>query len=105
MLICRYGLPVNFQAAIVEPTKNSYKKLRAELYKLYVHLDASAAGPIDVSVFFLFNPYVYSLFERCSFASNVMDAKLWIIANCGATAINEVKKSRQLEIIPPDECA
>uniref|UniRef100_F1L3T5 V-type proton ATPase subunit C n=1 Tax=Ascaris suum TaxID=6253 RepID=F1L3T5_ASCSU len=45
--VLRYGLPVNFQAAIVEPTKNSYKKLRAELYKLYVHLDASAAGPID----------------------------------------------------------
>uniref|UniRef100_A0A915BRL6 V-type proton ATPase subunit C n=1 Tax=Parascaris univalens TaxID=6257 RepID=A0A915BRL6_PARUN len=45
--VLRYGLPVNFQAAIVEPTKNSYKKLRTELYKLYVHLDASAAGPID----------------------------------------------------------
>uniref|UniRef100_A0A914RYZ7 V-type proton ATPase subunit C n=1 Tax=Parascaris equorum TaxID=6256 RepID=A0A914RYZ7_PAREQ len=53
-----YGLPVNFQAAIVEPTKNSYKKLRTELYKLYVHLDASAAGPIDVSVFFLFKQLV-----------------------------------------------
>ncbi|KAK6048919.1 hypothetical protein COOONC_13576 [Cooperia oncophora] len=46
-LTCRYGLPVNFQAALVEPTKGSQKKLRAELHKLYIHLDGSAAGPID----------------------------------------------------------
>lgn len=45
----RYGLPVNFQAAVVEPSKGSQKKLRAELHKLYIHLDGSAAGPIDVS--------------------------------------------------------
>lgn len=45
--VLRYGLPVNFQAAVVEPTKNSHKKLRTELHKLYIHLDASAAGPID----------------------------------------------------------
>ncbi|EYC06042.1 hypothetical protein Y032_0078g1163 [Ancylostoma ceylanicum] len=44
---CRYGLPVNFQAAVVEPSKGSQKKLRAELHKLYIHLDGSAAGPID----------------------------------------------------------
>ncbi|XGW25956.1 hypothetical protein V3C99_006956 [Haemonchus contortus] len=45
--VLRYGLPVNFQAALVEPTKGSQKKLRAELHKLYIHLDGSAAGPID----------------------------------------------------------
>jgi len=45
--VLRYGLPVNFQAAVVEPVKNSAKKLRAELNKLYAHLDGSAAGPID----------------------------------------------------------
>ncbi|VDD86614.1 unnamed protein product [Enterobius vermicularis] len=45
--VLRYGLPVNFQAAVVEPSKNTWKKLRAELHKLYVHLDASAAGPIE----------------------------------------------------------
>uniref|UniRef100_A0A183V5V2 V-type proton ATPase subunit C n=1 Tax=Toxocara canis TaxID=6265 RepID=A0A183V5V2_TOXCA len=45
--VLRYGLPVNFQAAIVEPTKSTYKKLKAELHKLYVHLDASAGGPVD----------------------------------------------------------
>ncbi|PAV92198.1 hypothetical protein WR25_08978 [Diploscapter pachys] len=47
--VLRYGLPVNFQAAVVEPSKGSQKKLRAELHKLYIHLDGSAAGPIDVS--------------------------------------------------------
>ncbi|PIO64921.1 v-ATPase subunit C [Teladorsagia circumcincta] len=46
--VLRYGLPVNFQAALVEPSKGSQKKLRAELHKLYIHLDGSAAGPIDV---------------------------------------------------------
>lgn len=45
--VLRYGLPVNFQAALVEPTKGSQKKLRTELHKLYIHLDGSAAGPID----------------------------------------------------------
>ncbi|CAI4224481.1 unnamed protein product [Auanema sp. JU1783] len=45
--VLRYGLPVNFQAAVVEPAKGSQKKLRTELNKLYIHLDGSAAGPID----------------------------------------------------------
>ena len=45
--VLRYGLPVNFQAAVVEPNKNATKKLRAELNKLYAHLDGSAAGPIE----------------------------------------------------------
>ncbi|GMT23630.1 hypothetical protein PFISCL1PPCAC_14927, partial [Pristionchus fissidentatus] len=45
--VLRYGLPVNFQAAVVEPNKSSSKKLRSELNKLYSHLDGSAAGPID----------------------------------------------------------
>jgi len=45
--VLRYGLPVNFQAAIIRPTKNTQKRLRSELYKLYQHLDGSAAGPIE----------------------------------------------------------
>ncbi|CAD6190786.1 unnamed protein product [Caenorhabditis auriculariae] len=45
--VLRYGLPVNFQAAVVEPLKGTQKKLRSELHKLYIHLDGSAAGPID----------------------------------------------------------
>jgi len=45
----RFGLPVNFQAIIMEPTKNAQKRVRTELQKLYQHLDGTAAGPIDVS--------------------------------------------------------
>ncbi|CAJ0918171.1 unnamed protein product, partial [Mesorhabditis belari] len=45
--VLRYGLPVNFQASIVEPNKGAQKKLRIELNKLYIHLDGTAAGPID----------------------------------------------------------
>ncbi|TMS39383.1 hypothetical protein L596_005918 [Steinernema carpocapsae] len=45
--VLRYGLPVNFQAALLEPNKNAHKKLRTELNKLYAHLDGSAGGPID----------------------------------------------------------
>jgi V-type H+-transporting ATPase subunit C len=47
--VLRFGLPVNFQAVVMEPHKGSTKKLRSELNKLYGHLDGSAAGPIDVS--------------------------------------------------------
>ncbi|VDN26275.1 unnamed protein product [Gongylonema pulchrum] len=50
--VLRYGLPVNFQAAVIEPNKNSNKKLRACLHNLYLHLDASAAGPIEVNFCF-----------------------------------------------------
>ncbi|VDO56730.1 unnamed protein product, partial [Onchocerca flexuosa] len=39
--VLRYGLPVNFQATVIEPNKNSYKKLRASLHNLYLHLDTS----------------------------------------------------------------
>lgn len=48
--VLRFGLPVNFQAAVMEPHKGTQKKLRSELNKLYGHLDGSAAGPIDVSL-------------------------------------------------------
>ncbi|KAG8200767.1 hypothetical protein JTE90_006350 [Oedothorax gibbosus] len=45
--VLRYGLPVNFQAMLLQPQKNS-KKLREVLNKMYSHLDSSlAAGSID----------------------------------------------------------
>ena len=44
----RYGLPVNFQAMLLQPNKKNMKKLREVLYDLYKHLDSSAAI-IDVS--------------------------------------------------------
>lgn len=45
--VLRYGLPVNFQAMLLQPVK-SHKKLREVLNKLYSHLDTSIAqGPVD----------------------------------------------------------
>jgi len=45
--VLRFGLPVNFQSVIMEPTKNAQKRVRSELQKLYQNLDGTAAGPID----------------------------------------------------------
>lgn len=47
-LLTRYGLPVNFQAMLLQPNKKMMKKLREVLYELYKHLDSSAAAIIDV---------------------------------------------------------
>lgn len=44
----RYGLPVNFQAMLLQPGKKNVKKLREVLQDLYKHLDSSATV-IDVS--------------------------------------------------------
>lgn len=49
LVLVRYGLPVNFQAMLLQPHKKNMKKLREVLYELYKHLDSSAAI-IDVSV-------------------------------------------------------
>lgn len=48
--LSRYGLPVNFQAMLLQPSKKTLKKLREVLNDLYKHLDSSAAAIIDVSV-------------------------------------------------------
>ena len=48
-VIRRYGLPVNFQAMLLQPNRKNVKKLREVLYDLYKHLDSSAAAIIDVS--------------------------------------------------------
>uniref|UniRef100_A0A4W4FBE0 V-type proton ATPase subunit C n=1 Tax=Electrophorus electricus TaxID=8005 RepID=A0A4W4FBE0_ELEEL len=48
--LCRYGLPVNFQAMLLQPNKKNMKKLREVLYDLYKHLDSSAAAIIDSAV-------------------------------------------------------
>ncbi|MGH0171988.1 UNVERIFIED_CONTAM: hypothetical protein FKN15_062528 [Acipenser sinensis] len=46
--VLRYGLPVNFQAMLLQPNKKAtQKKLREVLYDLYKHLDSSATGIID----------------------------------------------------------
>lgn len=49
MCSSRYGLPVNFQAMLLQPNKKTMKKLREVLNDLYKHLDSSAAAIIDVS--------------------------------------------------------
>lgn len=46
--VLRYGLPVNFQAMLLQPNKKTLKKLREVLHELYKHLDSSAAAIIDV---------------------------------------------------------
>lgn len=54
----RYGLPVNFQAILIQPNKKSMKRLRDQLNQLYGHLDGSAGsgagGNSDVSIFVQF---------------------------------------------------
>uniref|UniRef100_A0A8C5D7R1 V-type proton ATPase subunit C n=1 Tax=Gouania willdenowi TaxID=441366 RepID=A0A8C5D7R1_GOUWI len=49
--VLRYGLPVNFQAMLVQPKKKTMKKLREVLRDLYKHLDATAAfNSVDVAM-------------------------------------------------------
>uniref|UniRef100_A0A8C5D7T9 V-type proton ATPase subunit C n=1 Tax=Gouania willdenowi TaxID=441366 RepID=A0A8C5D7T9_GOUWI len=64
--VLRYGLPVNFQAMLVQPKKKTMKKLREVLRDLYKHLDATAAFnsvAMNVPGFQLsqddYYPYVY----------------------------------------------
>lgn len=57
--LLRYGLPVNFQAMLLQPNKKTMKKLREVLYDLYKHLDSSAAAIIDVSIFVTAIPLKY----------------------------------------------
>lgn len=40
--VLRYGLPVNFQALLLQTEKKHSKKLREELASLFVHLDPTA---------------------------------------------------------------
>ncbi|KAM8870748.1 V-type proton ATPase subunit C 1-A-like [Spinachia spinachia] len=48
--VLRYGLPVNFQAMLLQPNKKTMKKLREVLNDLYKHLDSSAAAIIDCAM-------------------------------------------------------
>ncbi|KAG8445646.1 hypothetical protein GDO86_010432 [Hymenochirus boettgeri] len=42
--VLRYGLPVNFQAVVLQPNKKSMKRLRDVLNALFRHLDEAAAA-------------------------------------------------------------
>uniref|UniRef100_A0A8B9JXG5 V-type proton ATPase subunit C n=1 Tax=Astyanax mexicanus TaxID=7994 RepID=A0A8B9JXG5_ASTMX len=64
--VLRYGLPVNFQAMLLQPNKKNMKKLREVLQELYKHLDSSAAiidASMDIPGLNLsqqeYYPYVY----------------------------------------------
>uniref|UniRef100_A0A8C8SHI4 V-type proton ATPase subunit C n=1 Tax=Pelusios castaneus TaxID=367368 RepID=A0A8C8SHI4_9SAUR len=49
--VLRYGLPVNFQAMLLQPTKKSAKRLRDVLNAVFKHLDeVAAASIIDISM-------------------------------------------------------
>ncbi|KAF3840200.1 hypothetical protein F7725_018917 [Dissostichus mawsoni] len=48
--VLRYGLPVNFQAMLLQPSKKSMKRLREVLNDLYKHLDSSASAIIDCAM-------------------------------------------------------
>uniref|UniRef100_A0A6Q2XYG8 V-type proton ATPase subunit C n=1 Tax=Esox lucius TaxID=8010 RepID=A0A6Q2XYG8_ESOLU len=64
--VLRYGLPVNFQAMLLQPNKKNIKKLREVLSELYKHLDSSASiidATMDIPGLNLsqqeYYPYVY----------------------------------------------
>ncbi|XP_036904610.1 V-type proton ATPase subunit C 2 isoform X1 [Sturnira hondurensis] len=49
--VLRYGLPVNFQAVLLQPHKKSTKRLREVLNSIFRHLDeVAAASLLDASV-------------------------------------------------------
>jgi len=75
--VLRYGLPVNFQAMLLQPNKGKTRKLRDELLNLYAHLDTQASkgnqGDVDIPGLIVgqkeYYPYVYfniklNIFER-----------------------------------------
>ncbi|KAG7325757.1 hypothetical protein KOW79_010682 [Hemibagrus wyckioides] len=71
--VLRYGLPVNFQAMLLQPNKKNMKKLREVLHELYKHLDSSAAvidASMDIPGLNLsqqeYYPYVYYKID-CNF--------------------------------------
>ncbi|XP_039604833.1 V-type proton ATPase subunit C 1-A [Polypterus senegalus] len=44
--VLRYGLPVNFQAVLLQPSKKQYKRLREVLNAVFKHLDGTAATSV-----------------------------------------------------------
>lgn len=48
--VLRYGLPVNFQAMLLQPQKKTVKRLREVLNQLYSHLDNTAYSGPDVGM-------------------------------------------------------
>ncbi|XP_078481292.1 V-type proton ATPase subunit C 2-like [Ciona intestinalis] len=65
--VLRYGLPVNFQATVVQPQKKQSKRLQETLNKLYVGLDSTGLAAINEDDFLPgltlgtqeYHPYVF----------------------------------------------
>ena len=57
---CRYGLPVNFQAMLLQPMKKSQRRLKEVLAQLYSHLDNTDMAINDVR-FVFFSLYLWIL--------------------------------------------
>lgn len=66
-MCCRYGLPVNFQAMLLEPQKRSTKRLREVLNQLYAHLDSSNSSDSKQDVSMCTTSFMYSTpqFNQC----------------------------------------
>lgn len=46
--VLRYGLPVNFQAVLMQPSKGMTKRLRSTLNTAYAHLDSGGMGKGEI---------------------------------------------------------
>ncbi|XP_043829249.1 V-type proton ATPase subunit C 1-like [Dromiciops gliroides] len=76
--VLRYGLPVNFQAMLLQPTMKTTKKLREVLHDLYKHLDSSTAAIIDLPVDvpgLKFSEHEYYPYVYCKIDCNLLHLK------------------------------
>ena len=69
-LFPRYGLPVNFQAMLVKPTKKNTKRLKETLNQLYGHLDSTALSSQQVEFMELLWFFFY--FSLCNILHNIV---------------------------------
>uniref|UniRef100_A0AAX7T918 V-type proton ATPase subunit C n=1 Tax=Astatotilapia calliptera TaxID=8154 RepID=A0AAX7T918_ASTCA len=98
--VLRYGLPVNFQAMLLQPNKKTMKKLREVLNDLYKHLDSSAAAIIDSAMDIPglnlsqqeYYPYVYYKID-----CNLLDFKTTIACHYTLFIYKVVRKATRHE--------
>ncbi|EMP39278.1 V-type proton ATPase subunit C 1 [Chelonia mydas] len=108
--VLRYGLPVNFQAMLLQPNKKTMKKLREVLNDLYKHLDSSAAAIIDATMDIPglnlsqqeYYPYVYYKID-----CNLLDFKSpeSTQAILDTSSFNHKQRKKDQYGTPEDECA
>jgi len=79
--IFRYGLPVNFQAVLMQPHKKQQRKLKETLNSMYAHLDGTAAmGQHEVWMMGLHNwpAIINHVFDIFSFTTLPLLTQHWI---------------------------